>query len=206
MTSRSEREAWSPAAQAAGFSLFARDRPAVSVQDFRPEPPRAFARCSPTPSPEHRIVPKTGNHFWVRCSPYERGASRPSQTLPMKGQGKAPPPQTPPPMEGLPLQTSPFAVVPNNVAAPGRGRGAPLSLTSDHAPATPASRTSRSPQFSTAAQRASPENRLPRSPPLAVASRSLTPRGYSAGSFRQNERRNKCLISISSIFPGSLAP
>jgi len=94
MTSLSERDTRSPAAQAAGFPCSRGIDPAISVQDFRPEPPRAFARCSPTPSPEHRIVPKAGNHFWVRCSPYERGASRPSQT--------------PPPMEGeFPLQTSP---------------------------------------------------------------------------------------------------
>ena len=36
--------------------------------------------------------------------------------------------------------------------------------------------------------KASSENRLPRSPPLAVASRSLTSRGYSAGSFRQRAK------------------
>ena len=45
----------------------------------------------------------------------------PSHALPMKGQGKAPPPQTPPPMEGVdhPLQTSPA----HAGAIPGRGRG-----------------------------------------------------------------------------------
>ncbi|WP_454652796.1 hypothetical protein [Bradyrhizobium liaoningense] len=65
-----------------------------------------------------------------------------------------------------------------------------LFLTSYSAPATAASRTSRSPQFFAVAKWAPSKNRFPRSPASPVATRSLTPRGYGAASFRQIERRH----------------
>jgi hypothetical protein len=62
------------------------------------------------------------------------------------------------------------------------------SLTSHFAPATPASRTARFPQFSAVAYCAIRKS----APPLAASGgrvpRSLTPRGYRAASFRQKTK------------------
>lgn len=110
MTSRSERDAKSPAAQAAGFSMVAPDRARCLSTKFpagaatRPWHLAVRSLCWSIGS-----VPKTGNHFLVRCSQNERGASRPLSNSPHEGSGQSPAPSsTPTHRGGYPLQTSPF--------------------------------------------------------------------------------------------------